>query len=175
MRSENKISETIRLLKRHYWGNILFLALFFLLIVLGVISLFGDEQQVSVTLERYAIMVPIIAIPLLLKHFAHRIKKVARPVEIATAIEIYKKASYLRLYTLSAITLGQIILFGYSQNMNFFWFTVVLFVVFLFCSPSYEELKAMVEKEMNGEEQLEEKIEEETVFNVENDEKATGE
>jgi len=28
---------------------------------------------------------------------------------------------------------------------------------------------------MNGEEQLEEKIEEETVFNVENDEKATGE
>ncbi len=96
-------------------------------------------------------------------------------MEIAAAIEIYKKASYLRLYTLSAITLGQIILFGYSQNMNFFWFTVVLFVVFLFCSPSYEELKAMVEKEMNGEEQLEEKIEEETVFNVENDEKATGE
>lgn len=175
MRSENKIFETIRLLKRHYRGNILFLVLLLLITLFDIIPLFGDNQQVSVTLERYAIMIPIIAIPLLLKYFANRIKKTARPVEIAAAIEIYKKTSFIRLYTLTAITLGQIILFGYSRNMNFFWFTVVLFVVFLFCSPSYEELKAMVEKEMNGEEQLKEKMEEETVFNVENDEKAAGE
>lgn len=175
MRSENKIFETIRLLKRHYWGNILFLALLLLITLFDIISLFGDKQQVSVTLERYAIMVPIIAIPLLLKYFANRVKKAARPVEIAAAIEIYKKASYLRLYTLSAITLGQIILFGYSQNMNFFWFTVVLFVVFLFCSPSYEELYEMIEMDTNEEESLEEKMEKETMFEAENNEKTAGE
>lgn len=175
MRSENKISATIGLLKRHYWGNILFLALFFLLVVWDVISLFGEVQQVGVTFERYAIMVPIIAIPLLLKYFANRIKKAPRPMEIAAAIEIYKKASYLRLYTLSTITLGHIILFGYSRNMNFIWFTVVLFVVFLFCSPSYEELYEMVEKDTNEKEPLEEKIEQGTMFEAENNEKATGE
>ena len=104
MKNENdKIAQAIRHLKKHYRGNILFLALFFLLVLFRLLPFFGMEQPVSVTLERYAIMIPIIAIPLSLKYFANRLKGVTRPAEATTAIKVYKSASYLRLYTLSTV------------------------------------------------------------------------
>lgn len=147
MKKENdKIAQATRRLKKHYRGNILFLALFFLLVLFRLLPFFGVGQPVSVTLERYAIMIPIIAIPLSLKYFASRLKGISRPAEAATAIKIYKSASYLRLYTLSTVTLAFIILYGYSGNMNFFWLTAVLFVVFLYCNPSYQELDNMTKE-----------------------------
>ena len=36
MNLEKKMDETIRLLKRHYWGNILLLLTLFLLVTLGI-------------------------------------------------------------------------------------------------------------------------------------------
>jgi len=147
MKNENdKIAQAIRHLKKHYRGNILFLAFFFLLVLFRLLPFFEVEQPVSVTLERYAIMIPIIAIPLSLKYFASRLKGIPRPAEAATAIKVYKSASYLRLYTLSTVTLAFIVLYGYSGNMNFFWLTVVLFVVFLYCNPSYQELDNMTKE-----------------------------
>lgn len=147
MKNKNdKIAQATRHLKKHYRGNILFLALFFLLVLFRLLPFFGMEQPVSVTLERYAIMIPIIAIPLSLKYFANRLKGVTRPAEATTAIKVYKSASYLRLYTLSTVTLAFIVLYGYSGNMNFFWLTVVLFVVFLYCNPSYQELDNMTKE-----------------------------
>ena len=147
MKNKNdKIAQATRHLKKHYRGNLLFLALFFLLVLFQLLPFFGVGQSVSVTLERYAIMIPIIAIPLSLKYFAYRLKGVTRPAEAATAIKVYKSASYLRLYTLSTVTLAFIVLYGYSGNMNFFWFTVVLFVVFLYCTPSYQELDNMTKE-----------------------------
>ncbi len=145
MKDRNTMDKTIALLKRHYYANIILMAAAFLLILFRIIPLFTDGQSVGVTMERYAIMITIIAIPVSLKLFAYRLKKITRPLEIPTAVEVYKKASFLRLYTISAVTLMHIILFGISRNMNFFWFTVVLFIVFLFCKPSYEELENLTE------------------------------
>lgn len=145
MKHGSTMDKAIRLLKRHYYGNITLLAVLFLLILFRVVPLFMDGQAVNVTAERYAIMVSIIAIPVSLKFFAHRLKKLPRPLETLTATEKYKNASFLRLYTISGVTLMHIILFGISRNMNFFWFTVVLFIVFLFCKPSYQELESLTE------------------------------
>ncbi len=177
MKNENdKIAQATRHLKKHYRGNILFLALFFLLVLFRLLPFFGVEQPVSVTLERYAIMIPIIAIPLSLKYFASRLKGISHPAEAATAIKVYKSASYLRLYTLSTVTLAFIVLYGYSGNMNFFWLTVVLFVVFLYCNPSHQELDNMTKEpeeeapegsegnEAAGEEHPEEEMAEKTHF-----------
>lgn len=172
MKEKNdKITQAIHLLQRHYWGNIFFLALSFLLVLFGLLTFFDVEQPVSVTLERYAIMVPIIAIPFSLKYFAHRVKKTMHPIEVVTATELYKKASYQRLYTLSAVTLAYIVLYDYSRNMNFFWSILVLFVVFFFCIPSREEIEDMIrepEKEVleeteAGEKRLREEIPEEAI------------
>jgi hypothetical protein len=146
MRNIDKTNKTIELLKWHYYGNIVMLAVVFLPVLSRVIPFFTDGQMsVSVTMERYAIMISIIAIPVSLKFFAHRLKKLPRPLETATAAEKYVNASFLRLYVISGVTLMHIVLFGISRNMNFFWFTVVLFIVFLFCKPSYEELKSLTE------------------------------
>ena len=147
MKNKNdKIAQATRHLKKHYGGNIFFLALFFLLVLFRLLPFFGVEQPVSITLERYAIMIPIIAIPLSLKYFASRLKGISRPAEAAIAIKAYKSASYLRLHTLSTVTLAFIVLYGYSGNMNFFWLTVVLFVVFLYCNPSHQELDSMTKE-----------------------------
>ncbi|HHU25084.1 MAG TPA: hypothetical protein GXZ56_00440 [Bacteroidales bacterium] len=141
-----KIDETIRLLKKHYWGNILILLLLFLPVTLGMLPFFDGSKMVNLTVEMYDIVITLIAIPLSLKQFGDKVKKATRPMEVEDAIRVYKRASFWRLYTLSVITLVQILLFGLSGNRNFFWLTVVLFTVFLFCKPSYVELAAMTEQ-----------------------------
>lgn len=145
MKTRSTMDKTVGLLKIHYFGNIILLAVVFLLVVFSIIPLFIDREIVNVTAERYAIMITIIAIPVSLKFFASRLKKIGRPQEITAASKKYKSAFFLRLYAISVVTLINILLFGISRNMNFFWFTVVLFIVFLFCKPSYNELESLTE------------------------------
>jgi|AGTN01.3.fsa_nt_gi hypothetical protein len=145
MRETEREDRVIRLLKNYYWGTVIFLALLFLLTLFRLLPFFQDRQPVTVTLERYAIMISIIAIPATLKLFAERLRKIPRPAEREPAIKKYKTLSYIRLHTLSAVTLMHIVLFGFSGNMNFLWFTVILFIIFLFCKPSYVELAALTE------------------------------
>jgi len=145
MSEENKKERLITVLRRHYYGNVISLVLLFLLMLLRVIPIFRESELIGVTLERYAIMISIIAIPLALKLFAQRLKKVRRPAETAVALRKYKNASFLRLYIISAVTLLNILLFGISRNSNFMWITVVLFIIFLYCKPSYIELVTLTE------------------------------
>lgn len=146
MRKTDKPDAAIGVLKQHYYGNIILLAVFFLLIFCSVIPPFTNSRFVSVSIERYAIMVTIIAIPVSLKLFAFRLKKTPRTLGTAAAIGKYRNIFLLRLYSISVVTLMHIFLFGISRNTNFFWFTVVLFIVFLFCKPSYEELQSLSEE-----------------------------
>ncbi|HAR38894.1 MAG: hypothetical protein A2W86_02035 [Bacteroidetes bacterium GWD2_45_23] len=132
-------------LSRHLYGNMISLALLFLLVLLRIIPISENFLSVGVTMERYAIMITIIAIPLSLKLFADRLKKIPRPLKAIEATTKYKKLFYLRLYTLSAVTLMNIALLGLSRNSNFMWFTIVLFIIFLFCRPSLVELTGLSE------------------------------
>ena len=145
MNDRQAMEKTIQLLKVHYYGSILLLAVIFVLTLFSPVPFFTEGQAISVTAERYAIMITIIAIPAALKFFAYRLKKISRPAPTAKATDEYKKASFLRLYIISAVTLINIFLFAISRNMNFFWFTVVLFIVFLFCKPSYPELEILTQ------------------------------
>ncbi len=147
MRSdENNIDTVISLLRKHYWTNIILLAALFLLTLFRVVSLFQTVNPVSVTIERYSIVISIIAIPAALKLFAYILKKIPVGTDNETVITKYKVASYTRLYIISAITLMNIVLYAYSFNMNFFWFTVVLFIIYVFCKPSYPELENVVNR-----------------------------
>lgn len=145
MKDDDKMERLIVHLKRHYYGNIVSLVLFFLLILFRAIPLFRESDLIGVSFERYAIMISIIAIPVALKFFADRLKKILRPIEKDIAVRKYKNASYLRLYTLSAVTLLNIVLFGFSRNTNFMWITVILLLIFLYCKPSYTELVSLTE------------------------------
>ncbi len=127
-------------LSRHLYGNMIFLLLLFLLVLFRGIPFPENILPVGVTMERYAIMITIIAIPVALKLFADRLKKISCPRKAIEAGKKYKKIYFMRLYTLSAVTLMNITLFGFSRNSNFMWFTIVLFIIFLFCRPSLAEL-----------------------------------
>lgn len=146
-------------LNRHLYGNMISLALLFLLVLFGGIPFPENLLSVGVTMERYAIMITIIAIPAALKLFADRLKKISRPMKAVEAGIKYKKLSYLRLYTLSAVTLMHIVLLAFSHNSNFMWFTIVLFILFLFCRPSLDELTNLSEVPDSGQQIMNEPLE----------------
>lgn len=164
MNDSPAIDHTIRLLKRHYYGNIIFLAGLFLGVLLRIHPFPEAAVPVSITVERYALMITLIAIPVALKLFANRLKKIPGLSETEAALHSYKKISYRRLYTISGVTLMNILLFTFSRNPNFMWFTLVLFMIFLYCSPSYTEvmsLTGMPEEELKVEQEPKERSEDE--------------
>ena len=143
-------------LNQHLYGNMILLALLFLLVLLRIIPIPENFLTVGITMERYAIMITIIAIPAALKLFADRLKKISRPIGTVEAGIKYKKLFYLRLYTLSAVTLMNFALLGFSRNCNFMWFTIVLFILFLFCRPSWVELTNLSELPDSGQQAMHE-------------------
>ena len=145
MKEKNsKIDSAIKLLKQHYNINIIFLAVLFIFAMFQLLPFFTEKQPASIVLERYIIVITIIVIPSVLKLFPILLKKIPAGADIGYVIGKYKKASYIRLYTLSALTIALIILYDYSGNMNFFWFTVVLFILFIYCKPSFPELERLI-------------------------------
>ena len=151
--NETAANKVITLLKRHYYATFLLLAGLFLLVLLRLIPFPEGLLSGSVVLERYAIMITIIVIPMALKLFADSLKKIQRPLDPSEADRKYKKLYYLRLYSIAGVTLMNILLYGFSRNSNFMWLTVVLFIIFLFCKPSVVELTGLSEPPM-AEQQL---------------------
>jgi hypothetical protein len=142
--TEKKIDATIKLLRKHYRINILILVVMFTLAMFKLTPFFIEKQIVNIIIERYIIVITIIAIPGILKLFANILKKVPLGANIDFAISKYKQAFYTRLYTISSLSLINIILYDYSGNMNFFWITTVLFLLFIYCKPSFPELEKLV-------------------------------
>ncbi|MDD2299326.1 MAG: hypothetical protein PHU69_06750 [Fermentimonas sp.] len=144
--TKNIFDSTISSLKLQYWLSIAVLASFFLLIIFDLIPFPFEKNDISVTLERYAIVITIIAIPAALKLFAVMLKKVPSSPDTELVVKSYKKASSIRLLIINVATLMNISLYAISGNMNFFWFTIVLFIIYVFCKPSYPELANLAEK-----------------------------
>ncbi len=150
--TDKKLDATIKLLRTHYRLNIIILVILFLLAMFKLTPFFAEKQIVNIIIERYIIVITIIAIPGILKLFAHLLSKVPQGVDIDLAINKYKKAFYTRLYTISSLSLINIILYDYSGNMNFFWITTVLFLLFIYCKPSFPELEKLVRPVVETEE-----------------------
>ena len=150
--TDKKLDATIKLLRTHYRLNIIILVILFLLAMFKLTPFFAEKQIVNIIIERYIIVITIIAIPGILKLFAHLLSKVPQGVDIDLAIDKYKKAFYTRLYTISSLSLINIILYDYSGNMNFFWITTVLFLLFIYCKPSFPELEKLVRPVVETEE-----------------------
>jgi hypothetical protein len=144
--TENIFDRIIKELKREYWISIIVLAIYFLLILFDLIPYPFKGKEIGVTLERYAIVITIIAIPAALKLFAEMLKKVPPASSVDFVVKKYKSASNTRLYIIYAVTLMNILLYAISKNTNFFWFTIVLFIIYIFCKPSYPELANLADK-----------------------------
>lgn len=149
---DKKIDATVKLLKTHYWINIIVLATLFILAMFKLTPFFEEKQVVNIVVERYIIVITIMAIPGILKLFSVLLKKVPKEARPEIVFSKYKKAYYTRLYTIGLLTLINIFLYDYSGNLNFFWITAVLFILYIYCKPSFPELKKLLisEEENSG-------------------------
>lgn len=145
--SKNIFDHTISYLKYQYWLSIVVLALYFILIFFDLIPYPFKGKEVSIILERYVIVITIIAIPVALKLFAEMLKKTPPSSSTNFVVGKYKKATDIRLAILNTVTLMNILLYAVSKNMNFFWFTIILFIIYIFCKPSYPELISLIKTE----------------------------
>jgi len=136
----------IRCLLKHFYLNLFVLTALFLLTLFDIIEL-KTIIAINIMVEMYLILFIIISIPIVLKGFADKIKKLPKNIDRESAIYEYKKSSYLRLYFICFITLASCMIYAFSQNKNFMYITVILLVVLLFCKPSYLELIAITESE----------------------------
>lgn len=136
--------KAIKQLRIHYDIHVTVLVALFLLVLLRVVD-FQNAFTVGIVAERYALMITIIAIPAALRIFTDRLKKIPKNLSGEEAVNRYKNIYYLRLYMIGIVTLGNILLFAMSRNSNFMWLTIVLFVVYFFCRPSYPELVSLTE------------------------------
>ena len=160
-------TDIIKQLKAHYYATIILLVLLFAFIFFRIIVFNDGETVLSDGLQRWAIAFTIAVIPLALWVFSEKLKKASRSskelkmkevrqnVDFAVEIQsIYRTFFLLRQYLLSATTLVNIVLFGLTRNVdraeghdsfmfgvnNFFWFSLLMFIVLAFCKPSEEEL-----------------------------------
>lgn len=143
----NKLIKTLNI---HFFISIGILAVLFILVLINQISFVADEA-VGVIAERYSIGLTLIAIPVALKLFADMLGKHTHSDDVNAAAAVYKKAFFLRLYIIHFMVLVNLVLYAMSHNMNFVWLTVVLFIVYIFCRPSLEELESLTIKEEEGE------------------------
>lgn len=142
---ERSTNTLINSLKKHYFATILVLGIFFVLVLLRLIPFSEGVVSGGVVMERYAIMITIIVIPAVLKFFADRLKNFKSPLDLSVAEKKYRGLYFLRLYSIAAVTLMNILLLGFTRNGNFIWLTVVPFIVFFFCKPSVVELTDLTE------------------------------
>lgn len=144
------MTKTIKELNTHYYLSIIVLAVLFLLVFFKAIS-FGTPFPVTTTAEMYAIGITLLAIPVALKLFADKIKKIPEGTEKNETVRYYRSAWLLRMYIVNAITLGNIFLYAISRNNNFMWLAVISFIVYMFCKPSHQDLENIVQEDKNVE------------------------
>ena len=146
--------KTLKQLNLHYWGTLATLAAFF---ALAISNIAGSQETLhtwGLTVEMYAVVITLVIIPIALKTFADRLKKIRKnaPRKPET-IRQYKTAYFIRLYALAFVAGANIILYALSRNMNFFWLAALLFVIFLFCKSSEKEIFSVTDNEDASEKQ----------------------
>ncbi|HHV84909.1 MAG TPA: hypothetical protein GXX42_03685 [Petrimonas sp.] len=142
--------KTIKELNTHYYLSIVVLAVLFLLVFFKAIS-FGTPFPVTTTAEMYAIGITLLAIPVALKLFADKIKKIPEGTEKNETVRRYRNAWLLRIYIVNTVTMGNIFLYAISRNNNFMWLAVISFIVYMFCKPSHQDLENIVQEDKNVE------------------------
>ncbi|HBK31377.1 MAG TPA: hypothetical protein DDZ96_11100 [Porphyromonadaceae bacterium] len=143
---------TIKSLSTHYYIHVTVIAALLALVLFRVIDLSRYAEFITVTAERYAILVTIIAIPVALKTFSERLKKVSKGSINRPPEKEYARAYFIRLYSVGIVTVANIVLFSCSRNHNFLWLTIVLLIIYFFCKPSDAELIALTDTEKEAHE-----------------------
>ncbi len=130
--------------------------LFYFAVGLQVILLIGvafkwinfmpDKTNVSLTLERYTLLLTLISIPGALKIFSIIMKTNKHRESKKEATSQYLKAFAARFTILFLVSAMNIFLFALTFNQNFLLLTLATFTAYIFTYPSDSYLKAEKEE-----------------------------
>ena len=148
------IDQTVKQLNKAHLIVIVTLVVLLLAVMFGLKSFPAGNAESSVIAERYAIGLTLIVIPLSLKLFADKAKKItASKSGDKEKMKQFKNAFVTRLSLLGVVGLMNTVLYGFMQNSNFMWLAVITFLAFAFCRTSEGELTGIIaEKEESSEE-----------------------
>jgi len=142
--SQDNSEKAIKTLQLHYYINIITVCLLFILILFKIVILSDNPQPLSLAMNQYSILITLLIIPTALKFFSYQIKK-ASPTNIEEAIKLYKSAFFMRLYPISLVIIGNILLYALSNNTNYIWIALAVILFMFFCRPSVVELDNLIE------------------------------
>ncbi len=112
------------------------------------INLKPEKANISVVLERYALLITLISIPGALKLFSKIMKSNKHPENETLTTTLYIKAFAVRFSILFVVASINILLFAFSFNQNFLLLTLATFTTYIFTYPSDNYLK--VNEESNN-------------------------
>ena len=113
------------------------------------INLMPNMANVSLTLERYALLITLLSIPGALKLFSIIMKRNKYPESEEETTMLYIKAFATRFTILFIVSSMNIFLFALSFNQNFLLLTLATFTAYIFTFPSDSYLKARNEENNN--------------------------
>lgn len=148
------IEKTVKQLNRTHLIVIATLVVLQLAVMFVLFSLTFDAKETGVVAERYAIGITLIAIPLSLKLFADKTKKITvAEYGRKEKIRRFRNTFIMRISILGTVGLANILFYALTQNSNFMWLAVITFIAFVFCKTSVDELNGLLaEEEMPMEE-----------------------
>ncbi len=111
-------------------------AILFIAVAFKQINILPDSGEISLTLERYVLLLTLISIPGALKLFSMIMEKNKHPEDKNETTKLYIKAYLARFSILFLIASINIVLYALSYRQNFMLFTLVTFTAYLFCYPS---------------------------------------
>ena len=146
-----KSNSTISSLKYLFHIAIGIQIVLFVSIAFKWINLMPDSANISLTLERYVLLLTLVSIPGALKLFSIIMKKNKHLENKDMTNTIYIKAFIVRFGILFLVASINILLFAFSYNQNFLLCTLVTFTAYIFTYPSmnYLNVDDMSEDEEN--------------------------
>lgn len=133
-----KSSSIIPFLKRLFYIAIGVQVILFVTIAFKWINLMTDSANISLTLERYVLLLTLVSIPGALKLFSIIMKKNEHLGDKEIRNTIYIKAFIVRFVILFLVASINILLFAFSYNQNFLLCTLVTFTSYIFIYPSMD-------------------------------------
>ncbi len=141
--------ETIK--KTHRYLQIVFILTFLIGIVLFIGTTLLRLREIlhgstpNLLMERYGIVITLIAIPASLKVYHYFVSKMANQPE-KSKLDFYTRIYFLRLLILGFVLAFDAIGLYTTGSRNFFYMIFITLVTFLFCLPNKSEIATLCEE-----------------------------
>lgn len=133
--------------KRWFYASVTLLLL--ALVLVGALRLKAliEQNQSDVLLERYAILLTMIAVPLSLRMFFVKVKSLSQSDSSINHVGTYFRLFLIRLVVLAFVMASNIVSLYFVSSRTFFLLALITWLSLWFTLPSRAEIHALVTEE----------------------------